>query len=190
MVFELTPAALVISCVLLCSCGLCCGYMGVMGYLFKDMQRWISISQPIHHDLTSTWRCCMSDYRAVAVMQYKQLPYVVVYCPCMDIMCAVSCVRHSRICCGITKRQNGPLYQSNLLIALYRGGGLRSTIFRNFPQFIAISRNFSAILLLCPSYVLAGDFSHVPDMAEQWSLYIRCNAVDINGHTALQEWWQ
>ena len=32
--------------------------------------------------------------------------------------------------------------------------------------------------------------SDVPDIAEQWSLYIRCNAVDTNGHTALQEWWQ
>ena len=66
--------------------------MGVMEYLFKDLWRWISISHATHHDLTSTWRCCMSDYRAVAVMQYEQLPYVVVYCPCMDIMCAVSCV--------------------------------------------------------------------------------------------------
>ena len=84
--------------------------MGVMGYLFKDMRRWISISQPIHHDLTSTWRCCMSDYRAVAVMQYKQLPYVVVYCPCMDIMCAVSCV----YVCGVMTDGAG---------VLYKGGG-------------------------------------------------------------------
>ena len=73
--------------------------MGVMEYLFKDMRRWISISHATHHDLTSTWRCCMSDYRAVAVMQYKQLPYVVIYCPCMDIMCAVSCVY---VCCAMT----------------------------------------------------------------------------------------
>ena len=32
--------------------------------------------------------------------------------------------------------------------------------------------------------------SDVPNIAEQWSLYIRCNAGDINGRTALQEWWQ
>ena len=28
------------------------------------------------------------------------------------------------------------------------------------------------------------------EIAEHWSLYIRCNVVDINGPTALQEWWQ
>jgi hypothetical protein len=38
-------------------------------------------------------------------------------------------------------------------------------------------------------YPLLG-LSDVPDIAEQWSLYIRCNAIDINGPTALQEWWQ
>ena len=38
-------------------------------------------------------------------------------------------------------------------------------------------------------YPLLG-LSHVRDIAEQWSLYIRCNAIDINGPTALQEWWQ
>ena len=38
-------------------------------------------------------------------------------------------------------------------------------------------------------YPLLG-LSDVPDIAEQWSLYIYCNAVDINCHTALQEWWQ
>ena len=32
--------------------------------------------------------------------------------------------------------------------------------------------------------------SDVPEIAEQCSLYIRCNVVDINGPTALQEWWQ
>ena len=32
--------------------------------------------------------------------------------------------------------------------------------------------------------------SDVPEIAEHWSLYIRCNVVDINGPTALQEWWQ
>ena len=32
--------------------------------------------------------------------------------------------------------------------------------------------------------------SDVPEIAEQWSLYIRCNVVDINGPTALLEWWQ
>ena len=38
-------------------------------------------------------------------------------------------------------------------------------------------------------YPLLG-LSHVQDIAEQWSLYIRCNAIDMNGRTALQEWWQ
>ena len=30
----------------------------------------------------------------------------------------------------------------------------------------------------------------VPHIAEQWSLHICCNATDINGPIALQEWWQ
>ena len=77
-----------------------------------------------------------------------------------------------------------------------RGGGeLRSAIFRNFPQF---SRNFSAIFLTsrfsdCPPTLVQNNenfFFTMPEIAEQWSLYIRCNAVDINGPTALQEWWQ
>ena len=30
----------------------------------------------------------------------------------------------------------------------------------------------------------------VPDIAEQWIMYTRCNAIDINSPTALQQWWQ
>ena len=48
--------------------------------------------------------------------------------------------------------------------------------------------NISCVLLRVPPS--GGTLSDVPDIAEQWSLYIRCNAVDINGRTALQEWWQ
>ena len=90
-------------------------------------------------------------------------------------------------------------------------------IFRNFSQFSAIFRNFSAIFHISrfsdclPTlvqnnenffFLLFHTLSNVakspePGIAqlvvalvEQWSLYIRCNAVDINGPTALQEWWQ
>ena len=50
-------------------------------------------------------------------------------------------------------------------------------------------RNLSDMPRAMDQYPLLG-LSDVPEIAEQWSLYIRCNAVDINGPTALQEWWQ
>ena len=50
-------------------------------------------------------------------------------------------------------------------------------------------RNLSDMPRAMDQYPLLG-LSDVPEIAEQWSLYIRCNVVDINGPTALQEWWQ
>ena len=50
-------------------------------------------------------------------------------------------------------------------------------------------RNLPDMPRAMDQYPLLG-LSDVPEIAEQWSLYIRCNAVDINGLTALQEWWQ
>ena len=77
--------------VLLYSCGLCCGHMGVMEYLFKDMWRWISIAHPTCYDFTSTWRCCMSDHRAVPVMQCSDLQYVVVCCNAREASKRLGC---------------------------------------------------------------------------------------------------
>ena len=48
-------------------------------------------------------------------------------------------------------------------------------------------RNLPDMPRAMDQYPLLG-LSDVLEIAEQWSLYIRCNAVDINGPTALQEW--
>ena len=49
--------------------------------------------------------------------------------------------------------------------------------------------NLSDMPRAMDQYPLLGLFD-VLEIAEQWSLYIRCNVVNINWPTALQKWWQ
>ena len=71
-----------------------------------------------------------------------------------------SAIERSYARCMVMKKQCVPIkrYSPEVCAAgLHRdrrGGGLRSAVFRNFPQFSAISRNFPPFFSACPSIPL------------------------------------
>ena len=87
--------------------------------------------------------------------------------------------------CKLAWKCGGPVPVS--CVASARGRGVEVCTFFQFFAISQFSAIFLQLLLTCPPCVRACWY---PDIAEQWSMYTRCNGIDINGPSALHQWLQ